>query len=203
MGSTWGPPRVDRTQVGPMLATWTLLSGRLSFVGMHDDVIKWKHFPRYWPFVREFTGRRWIPRTKASDAELWYFLWSALNKRLSKQWQGWWFEMLSCPLWRHCNEYEDWLKQLNSPLTLLLVGYIPCWHTCKDLEDTCSPLEDLSCMEGSLALGASGRRVWRSVEWSSFRRHSALHRSHLRVEDNIQWWCLDMETIFALLALCV
>ena len=25
----------------------------------------------------EFTGLRWIPRTKASDAELWYFLWSA------------------------------------------------------------------------------------------------------------------------------
>ena len=21
----------------------------------HDDVIKWKHFPRYWPFVREST----------------------------------------------------------------------------------------------------------------------------------------------------
>ena len=43
----------------------------------HDDVIKWKHFPRYWPFVREFTGRRWIPRTKASDAELWCFFLSA------------------------------------------------------------------------------------------------------------------------------
>ena len=26
---------------------------------------------------REFTGHRWIPRTKASDAELWSFLWSA------------------------------------------------------------------------------------------------------------------------------
>ena len=25
---------------------------------------------------REFTGLRWIPRTKASDAELWCFLWS-------------------------------------------------------------------------------------------------------------------------------
>ena len=38
----------------------------------HDDVITWKHFPRYWPFVRgEFTGPRWTPRTKASDAELW------------------------------------------------------------------------------------------------------------------------------------
>ena len=25
----------------------------------------------------EFTGQRWIPRTKARDAELWCFLWSA------------------------------------------------------------------------------------------------------------------------------
>ena len=42
----------------------------------HDDVIKWKHFPRYWPFVRGIHRSRWIPRTKASDAELWCFLWS-------------------------------------------------------------------------------------------------------------------------------
>ena len=26
-----------------------------------------------------------------------------LNKRLSKQWWGWWYETLSCPLWRHRN----------------------------------------------------------------------------------------------------
>ena len=26
-----------------------------------------------------------------------------LNKRLSKQSWGWWFETPSCPLWRHCN----------------------------------------------------------------------------------------------------
>ena len=31
----------------------------------------------------EFTGRRWIPRTKASDTELWYFFDRHLNKRLS------------------------------------------------------------------------------------------------------------------------
>ena len=37
----------------------------------HDDVDKWKHFPRYWPFVRGSTGHRWIPLTKANDAELW------------------------------------------------------------------------------------------------------------------------------------
>ena len=29
------------------------------------------------PLCGEFTGRRWIPLTKASDAELWCFLWSA------------------------------------------------------------------------------------------------------------------------------
>ena len=26
-----------------------------------------------------------------------------LNKQLSKQWWGWWFETPLCPLWRHCN----------------------------------------------------------------------------------------------------
>ena len=28
----------------------------------------------------EFTGLRWIPLTKASDAELWCFFWSALEQ---------------------------------------------------------------------------------------------------------------------------
>ena len=31
---------------------------------LHEDVIKWKHFPRYWCFVRG------IPPTKASDTEV-------------------------------------------------------------------------------------------------------------------------------------
>ena len=39
----------------------------------HDDVIKWKHFLRYWPFVQGIHRSWWIPRTKASDAELWFF----------------------------------------------------------------------------------------------------------------------------------
>ena len=49
----------------------------LVITNIHDDVIKWKHFPRYWPFVRGIHRSRWIHRTKASDAELWCFLWSA------------------------------------------------------------------------------------------------------------------------------
>ena len=44
---------------------------------LHDDVIKWKHCPRHWPFVRGIHRPRWIPRTRASDEEIWCFLWSA------------------------------------------------------------------------------------------------------------------------------
>ena len=45
----------------------------------HDDVIKWKHFPRYWPFVKGIHrwGHRCISLIKASDADLWCFLWPA------------------------------------------------------------------------------------------------------------------------------
>ena len=37
---------------------------------LHDDVIKWRQFPHYWPLV---TGG--FPTQKASDMELWCFLW--------------------------------------------------------------------------------------------------------------------------------
>ena len=30
---------------------------RITYKLQHDDIIKWKHFPRYWPFVRGI--RRW------------------------------------------------------------------------------------------------------------------------------------------------
>ena len=46
---------------------------------MQDDVIKWKHFLRYWPFVREATSYRWIPFTKASGAELFSLIYALTN----------------------------------------------------------------------------------------------------------------------------
>ena len=49
----------------------------------------------------EVTGPPWIPLTKASDTELWCFLWCFRNKGLSKYSWSWWFETLSRPLWRH------------------------------------------------------------------------------------------------------
>ena len=37
--------------VGTTIAPSSFLRGELN-ITTHDDVIKWKHFPRYWPFVR-------------------------------------------------------------------------------------------------------------------------------------------------------
>ena len=80
---------------------------------LYDDVIKWKHFPRYWPFwagnspiTGEFPSQR--PVTRRFDV----FLDLRLNKRLSKQSWGWWFETPPCPLWRHCNEFDTNRKSL-------------------------------------------------------------------------------------------
>ena len=43
----------------------------------HDDVIKWKHFPRCWPSVQGIHRSAVNHPHKTSDADLWYFLWSA------------------------------------------------------------------------------------------------------------------------------
>ena len=66
----------------------------------HDDVIKWKHFPRYWPFVR---GIHRSPAQRPVTRRFGVFFDLRLNKRFSKQSWGWWFETPPRPLWRHCN----------------------------------------------------------------------------------------------------
>ena len=66
----------------------------------HDDVIKWNHFPRYWPFVR------WIHRAPVSRSfDVCFGL--RLNKRLSKQSRRRWFDTPLCSLWRHCDAAQD------------------------------------------------------------------------------------------------
>ena len=52
----------------------------------HDDVIKWKHFPRNWPFVRGI-HRSPVnsPHKGQCRGALMFFFYPRLNKRLSKQ----------------------------------------------------------------------------------------------------------------------
>ena len=75
-----------------LIPAWGTASGTkvftyqwLHFVSAwHDDVIKWKHFPRSFDVFFDLR----------------------LNWRLSKQSWGWWFEKPSRSLWRHYNEWR-------------------------------------------------------------------------------------------------
>ena len=81
--------RRDRNCILHNICTWirlvvfgcghTINSKRIHVIPYcYDDIIKWNHFYRVTgPLRGESTGDRWIPLTKASDAELWCFVWPA------------------------------------------------------------------------------------------------------------------------------
>ena len=57
------------------------------------------------PVTGEFPSQRSVTRS----FDIFFAL--RLNKRLSKQSWGWWFETLSRSLWRHCNAYLNPTKR--------------------------------------------------------------------------------------------
>ena len=109
-GANMGPTWVLRSQIGPMLAPWTLLSGHS--MSSLENVSWWRHQMETFsallaicvgnsPVPGEFPTQR--PVTRSFDV---YFDLRP-NKRLSKESWGWWFETLSCSLWRHRNVHMD------------------------------------------------------------------------------------------------
>ena len=81
------------------------------------------------PLRGDFTGHRWTPLTKTSDAELWWFLWSLPEKTVSKQSRCLWFETPLRALWRHCdatcNEYH---VIMNCVMKNTGCGLVPAFH---------------------------------------------------------------------------
>ena len=79
--------------------------GEICDVFCEYHVIKWRHFPLYWSFVRGI--HRWVtggfpsPRPVTRSFDVFFDL--RLNKRLSEQSRRRWFETPSRSLWRHCN----------------------------------------------------------------------------------------------------
>ena len=108
---------------------WKEKSGHFihhSFITLHDDVIKWKQFPRYCmaicagnsPVPGEFPAQR--PVTWSFDV----FFDLRLNNWLGKQSWGRWFDTPSCPLWRHSNDMGH-VHYMGS-----ITSSIPVW-SCK------------------------------------------------------------------------
>ena len=83
---------------------------RPGIVSNHDDVIKWKHIPRNWPLCGEFTGPGEFPTQRPVTRSFDVFFDLRLNKRLSKQPWGWWFETPAWSLWRHRNVVSIMLR---------------------------------------------------------------------------------------------
>ena len=84
-----------------------------------------------------------------------------LNKRLSKQWWGWWLKTPSCPLWLHCN--------------VLLSTHLSWVKTVCDAELWCF----LSASEQTVD-GKQSRRRWFETPWRSFWRHcNGCHKNNI------------------------
>ena len=100
----------------------------------HDDVIKWKHFPRYWPFLQGIH----LPSVNSLHRGQWrgalmFSLICALNKRLSKQSLGWWFETQSAHFavivmenWSISNNNES--QQAGMMYIMLGIHYTCAFH---------------------------------------------------------------------------
>ena len=84
---------------------------------------KWKYFLHNWPFVRGIHGSPVISPHKGQwHGALMFSLNCVLNKPLSKQLWGWWFEMPSRPLWRHRNGCIQFVL-----CCVLLCFVVFCW----------------------------------------------------------------------------
>ena len=132
-------------------------------VQTHYDVIEWKHFPLYWPFVRgihRWTGE--FPTQRSFDV----FFDLGLNKRLSKQSWGWWFETPSGPLWRHCNVITGFWQQSDS---FLFLRTIQCFYYPQTLR----------------SIGVGGFVLWDI----SKRRNERLH-SWITIHSTLSEWSI-------------
>ena len=95
----------------------------------HDDVIKFSALLAICagnsPVTCEFRAQR--PVTRSFDV----FFDLRLNKRLSKQWWGWWFETPSHPLWSYCND-SDTHRSHKRGSTIIRFSFfsnpVNCWH---------------------------------------------------------------------------
>ena len=91
------------------------------YVREYNDIIKWKHFPCYWPFVR---GINWSPMNSPHKCQCRGALMLSLICACTNDWvnnrAARWVETQSRPLWCHCNyhtRYTILLVPMTQPST--------------------------------------------------------------------------------------
>ena len=68
----------------------------------------------------EFTGPGEFPAQRPVTRSFDVFFDMRQNKRLCKQSRGWWFETLSRPLWRHCNDIRKVNTSQDAQLSFII-----------------------------------------------------------------------------------
>ena len=101
------PMLTDSTKA-PVTRSWLTGGYTYSAVRNHDGVNKWKHFPRYWPFLR---GNHRSPVNSPHKGQwrrtLMLSFTCARNKQLSKQSRRRWSETPLRSVWRQCKGYKS------------------------------------------------------------------------------------------------
>ena len=100
------------------------------------------------PLCGEFNGSGEFPAQRPVTRSFDVFVGLRLNKRLSKQLWGWWFETPSWSLWRQCNEHTMSCKCMHGTTTREDIRNRHCM-TCPHGELNgwlCSILSLLCCM---------------------------------------------------------
>ena len=97
------------------------------------------------PLCGEFTGPGEFPTQRPVTRSFDVFFDLRLNKRLSKQPWGWWFETLSWSLWRQCNVFGDTVSNTHT-------SFAP--NGCFSQATLKNP-DPLKCMEGCLYVEAT------------------------------------------------
>ena len=111
------------------------------------------------PLCGEFTSPGEFPTQRPVTRGFHVFFDLRLNKRLSKQSRGWWFETLSHPLWRHRNDVGIWrlYATLNQLCKQIYQPHRPTFQTwgrkCRVLVDEIA--EHLICIELKIVRSSS------------------------------------------------
>ena len=104
------------------------------------------------PLWGESIGHRWIPHTKASDADVYFDL--RLNKQLRKQSRRRWFETESRSLWRYCNGSTK-----PMPVTDTVNGINQGWGLL-NTRSLISPLAKFSIWQKYLLHSLNHAKIW-------------------------------------------
>ena len=159
------------------------------------------------PLCGEFTGQR--PVTRSFDV----FFDLRLIKRLSKHSRGWWFETLSRPLWRHCNDMCQWVwSSLIQVMAQRLLGTEPRPGPIlivnnrlveRNWRFRCWPIHLLNKQSTCRWYESAWRHVM-SLSWAFLNSGLPCFLvGHLEIYHLIRtWWRHQMETFSALLAFC-